>query len=219
MVDVASHTTIRFIPLPVLLTDLQRMKKAYWRDKHTSFSPNNEGEYDYSNDAERYGEKLKPREIGPRSLLMQCPRFTLRWTKRSEHQDQRSGMIHHHSQEPNVQEAKKRESLLTASLVFLAFILPLGDIYFFYRELQLGIDPFYWSIFAIRGVTLVLNSMGVYAIWKWKRWGLICFTGSIILIEVTKIMTGSTPWELFRSVCILFMIFFVPVLRQWSYFK
>jgi hypothetical protein len=128
-------------------------------------------------------------------------------------------MIHQQSQEPNVQEAKKRESLLTASLVFLAFILPLGDIYFFYRELQLGIDPFYWSIFAIRGVTLVLNSMGVYAIWKWKRWGLICFTGSIILIEVTKIMTGSTPWELFRSVCILFMIFFVPVLRQWSYFK
>lgn len=128
-------------------------------------------------------------------------------------------MIHHHSQEQSVQEEKKREGLLTASLVFLAFILPLSDIYTFYRQLQLGIDLFYWSIFAIRGVTFVLNSVGVYAIWKWKRWGLVCFTGAIILIEVTKILTGSTLWELFLSVCILFMLSFVPVLRQWSYFK
>src|SRR5258706_1357170 len=135
-----------------------------YTDRHISFSRTHEGEYDYSNDIERYGEKLKPREIGPRSLLKQCPKFNLGLTNRSDHQEQRSGVIHHHSQEHNVQEEKKREALLTASLVFLAFILPLSDIYFFYRALHYGMDLFYWSIFAIRGVTLVLNSMGVYAI-------------------------------------------------------
>jgi hypothetical protein len=135
-------------------------------DRHISFARTHEGEYDYSNDIERYGEKLKPRGIGPRSLLKQYPRFNLRLTNRSDHQEQRSGGIHHHSQEQSVQEEKKRKALLTASLVFLAFILPLSDIYTFYRQFQLGIDLFYWSIFAIRGVTFVLNSVGVYAIWK-----------------------------------------------------
>lgn len=114
----------------------------------------------------------------------------------------------------------KRGWFLIACLFYEGIGFTLNELLFFYRIWLHGMTPLSWGIVCVRGLAIVLNVLGVCAIWNWKKWGAACFAVYIFLIQVSTVLfQQGTFSQVVQSTVLLLIVAYAPLIRKWKYFN